>query len=90
MEAFHCKESFLGLLVGFPRSARTRDICPGLAALIGQVQNIIFLTVLYLSASLSKLDRQSYRAAFLFICVSGLTSAPCIACRPMATGQFSF
>jgi hypothetical protein len=35
-------------LVHWARHAGTRDVCPALAALVGQVQNFLFLTVHYI------------------------------------------
>jgi hypothetical protein len=37
-------------LVRWARSAGTRDFCPALAALVGQVQNNFFLTVHYFTS----------------------------------------
>jgi hypothetical protein len=50
--------------------ADTRDFCSALAALIGPVQNIFFLTVHYFD-SFCKLGRQPCWVAYLSVCVSG-------------------
>ncbi len=55
-------------LVRWAWAAGTRDFCPALAALVGPVQNILFLTRHYFSSFV--LDRQSCWVAFLLVCVS--------------------
>jgi hypothetical protein len=55
-----------------------RDFCPALAALIGPVENIFFLTIHNFNSFLSnvQMGRQSCRVACLIICVSDAASAP--------------
>ncbi len=61
-------------LVRWSCPAGTRDFCPALAALVGQVQNIFsspYTISMPLFVSPSKLCRQPCWVAFLIVCVSG-------------------
>ncbi len=54
--------------------AGTGDFCSALAALVGPVQNVCFLTIHYFNAFVplpSKLGRKPYWVACLLVCVSG-------------------
>jgi hypothetical protein len=67
-------KGLLPWLVCWACHAGTRDFCSALAALVGSVQNIFFLSVhffYFCVPSLSKLGRQPCWVAYLFICVSG-------------------
>ncbi len=67
----------LSLLVCWACRAVTSDFCSALAALVGLVQNIFFLTVHYFDSSVLLSTRKAGQAAVLgrlsfSVCVSGL------------------
>ncbi len=72
LKEYKWKGSFLGYKDCL---ANTRDFCSALAAQVGQVENIFFLTVHYFISFVHiarKLGRQSCWVACLIVCVSRL------------------
>ncbi len=64
-------------LVFWAHNEGTKEFCPALTALVGPVQNTVYVSSpytisLHLSRSPSKLDRQSWRVTYLLISVSGI------------------
>ncbi len=64
------KKGVLPWLVHWARHAGTRDVCPALAALAGQVQKFLFLTVHYFT-SLVRITQQPVvpRRLSIYVCL---------------------